>query len=90
MQVSQAPKQITIPKNHNTTSIPNSIQFQTSPITVEHLRDQNIAFETNNSQKLNPTLPNLPLSVIPTQIVERNKNSYRLYHIIINRNVPCP
>ena len=62
-----------IPKNHNNTSIPNSIQFQTSPITVEHLRDKNIALKTNNSQKINQPLPNIPHSVIPNQTVERNK-----------------
>ena len=89
-QVSRAPKKFTIPKNHNNTSIPKSIQFQTSPITVENLRDQNIALKINNSQKLNQTLPNIPHSVVPTQTVERNKKSYRLYHIIINRNVPYP
>ena len=52
--------------------MPNSNQLQTSPITVENLRDKNIALKTNNSQKINQTLSNIPHSVIPNQTVERN------------------
>ena len=47
-QVSRAPKKITISKNHNNTSIPTSILFQTSTITIDHLRDNNIALTNNN------------------------------------------
>ena len=62
-----------IPKDHNNTSIPNSIQFQTSPITVEHLRDQNIALKPKNTQKTNHISPIINNIVLPNQTVEKNK-----------------
>ena len=73
MQVSRAPKQSSIQKNNNNTSISNSIQSQTSILPVERLRDQNFALKTNNSQKTNQTFPNIPNNVPPNQTVERNK-----------------
>jgi len=90
MQVSRAPKTSSIPKNHNNTSISNSIQSQTSILPVERSRDQNIALKITKSQKTNQTSPNIPNSVPPIQTVEKNKKSYRFYHTIKNRTVLYP